>query len=163
MISSWNQWYTAAWSSRQCHPSGCPKKGGVCWSRRGHDKHPRRTYRYIWHWHQRVCWTWVRSICRLMQLPDLSRHSSLYLAQWVETHNHGIQHRKQMSMSKLFTYLSPLYLRLISRIFSRFSDFISCPYIGCPKKLVLLPMIYTFGVVTAKINQRADSTKWKQP
>ena len=40
-----------------------------------------------------------------------------------------------------FTYFSPPCFRLISTIFSRSSDFINCPYIGCPKKLLLLLMV----------------------
>ena len=67
--------------------------------------------------------------------------------------------RRCVYPSKLFTYFSPPFLRLISVILARSSYFISCPYTVCPKKCVLLPtIILVLCLATAKIIKWADMT-----
>lgn len=62
-------------------------------------------------------------------------------------------------------YLSPPCFLLISRILSRFSDFISSPYtvLAVQKKIVSLPMIILFVFAETKIIKKADSHNRNQP
>lgn len=56
--------------------------------------------------------------------------------------------KRWVTTSKLLIYLSPPFLWLNLRSLSRFSDFISWPYTGCPKKFYWSPVkINSVGVV----------------
>ena len=106
-------------------------RGKECpyWQHIGRDILLRRTSLTVWHLHPTEgCYAWGTPVYTYMvQFANLRCHRCLYLTQRVESLDHGVEHRKQMSIAvkALYILLSAMFAAYFQQFLSRLSDFIS--------------------------------------